>query len=149
MIDNLNITKCGKVQNKITGNWLKGEINNSGYKRVYVFKKRFFIHRLVAERYIPNPENLPQVNHIDGDKLNNSVENLEWVSESGNQQHRYYVLKKDLGSKNANSKLNEEDIKTIRKCNENGESGRSLSRRYKVSQTLIRNILSRKAWKHI
>lgn len=149
MIDNLNITKCGKIQNKITGNWLKGEINNSGYMRVYVFKKRFFIHRLVAEQYIPNPLNLPQVNHKDGDKLNNNVENLEWVSGSGNQQHRYYVLKKDLGSKNSNAKLTEDDVKTIRICNENGESGRSLSRRYNISQTLVRNILSRKAWKHI
>lgn len=46
--------------------------------------KRFCIHRLVASAYIPNPDNLPEVNHKDENKLNNNVNNLEWVSKSGN-----------------------------------------------------------------
>ena len=47
------------------------------------------IHRLIALAFIPNPENLPQINHIDGNKLNNAIENLEWIDNSGNQLHAY------------------------------------------------------------
>lgn len=57
--------------------------------------KRFTIHRLVAVAFISNPNNLPQINHIDGDKLNNNFANLEWCSASDNQKHAYKIkLKK-------------------------------------------------------
>lgn len=67
--------------------------NNSGYLRVALSnngKIRYdSIHRLVAEAFISNPKKLPEVNHIDGNKLNNSVENLEWVTKGENQIHAY------------------------------------------------------------
>ncbi len=140
------MTRDGQVQNIETGNWLKGEVNNSGYRRVMFKKKRYFVHRLVAETYIPNPDKLPQVNHKDGNKLNNHVNNLEWCDGCENQQHRYYVLEKDLGSKNSNSKLTEEDVKLIR---ERPFSGREMARMFGVSQTLVRRVLNNECWKHV
>lgn len=70
---------------------IKTPLNSKGYKRIYMSEngkvKSIFVHRLVASLFIPNPDNLPQVNHIDGNKLNNNVENLEWCNNSQNQLH--------------------------------------------------------------
>jgi len=62
------------------------------YVTINLQRKRFYIHRLVALAFIPNPNNLPQVNHIDGNKANNAVYNLEWVTRSENGLHAYKVL---------------------------------------------------------
>lgn len=69
--------------------FLRGSKNQKGYVQVELLGKPFMIHRLVAIAFIPNPENKPQVNHLDGDKENNCVENLEWCTNSENQIHAY------------------------------------------------------------
>lgn len=70
---------------------MKTSISRTGYERVHLFKQgkdlTRYVHRLVAEAFISNPDNLPQVNHKDGNKLNNCVDNLEWVTASQNQCH--------------------------------------------------------------
>ena len=67
----------------------------NGYKRVCLCKdgkeKRIKVHRLVAQAFIPNPDNKPIINHKDGNKLNNSVDNLEWISRSDNVKHAYQI----------------------------------------------------------
>ena len=73
-----------------------------GYSQVglqkYGTRKHKKIHRLVAEAFIPNPENKKEVNHKDGNKANNCVDNLEWVTTSENQLHSYYELKNNIKS---------------------------------------------------
>ena len=72
---------------------LNPEETKKGYLRVDLYdengkRKHFKVHRLVAEAFIPNPDGKPQVNHKDGNKHNNSVTNLEWVTDSENKDHR-------------------------------------------------------------
>ena len=92
-IDDYTITNKGEVINNHTGKMLKPQANNKGYLRVGIGNKLKFVHRLVAEKYIPNPNNCSQVNHKDGNKFNNNVSNLEWVS---NQQNRDHAIKNGL-----------------------------------------------------
>lgn len=72
---------------------LKQYLGSDGYMRIGLTvnnkEKYFFVHRLVATAFIPNLENKPQVNHIDGNKLNNSVSNLEWVTAQENIDHAW------------------------------------------------------------
>ena len=97
MMVDYDVTESGIVVNAKTGKVLHQYKSTHGYLRVALCEngkqKRVFVHRLVAMKYIPNPHNLPQVNHKNGVKTDNRVENLEWCTASENQQHRRYVLK--------------------------------------------------------
>lgn len=82
----------------------KQSISKNGYARVNLSKNgvntKYLVHRLVAKTFIDNPFNKPQVNHKDGNKLNNSIENLEWVTQSENIIHAIKKLNKKIGFKN-------------------------------------------------
>lgn len=78
------------------GKLLKTETTLEGYQRIVLMKeaikKRYMCHRLVAQEFVPNPDNKPYVNHINGNKADNRAENLEWVTQSENELHSYRVL---------------------------------------------------------
>ena len=81
----------GRVWNKGKNHWQSQTQNPNGYMKVQLqlngVKEQLLVHRLVALHFLPNPYGHPQVNHINGDKTNNTVENLEWVSQEENIQH--------------------------------------------------------------
>ena len=84
------ITSCGKVWSYKYKKFLKPNANRDGYLYVNLYKdgkmKHYKIHRLVAEAYLPNPENLPQVDHIDGNKTHNYLNNLQWITHRDNSR---------------------------------------------------------------
>lgn len=81
-----SVNSCGDVRNDKTGRILKPHLGTSGYLQVMIGRKTspLYVHRLVASAFLPNPQNLPQVDHINGNKTDNRVENLRWVSVSEN-----------------------------------------------------------------
>lgn len=139
------ITEDGQIINGKTNKILKPQPNNKGYLRVTLCGKKYFIHRLVAEKYIPNPENKEQVNHKDGNKNNNSVLNLEWVTDKENKAH---AIKEHLYLKGDNcswSKLTLQQVSKIRK--NKFYSNKELAFLYKVSVSTINDILAYRTWK--
>lgn len=97
IVDNISttyyITENGKCYNSKTNKYLVGQVNDkNGYRSFYLTlpsgrKKRMYAHRLVALAFLDNPKNKKEVNHKDGNKLNNCIDNLEWVTSSENKQH--------------------------------------------------------------
>lgn len=90
------IDEDGNIKSLLTGKMLKLTVFKNGYKCVSLRRnmktEKHYVHRLVAQTFIPNPESKRTVNHIDGDTLNNNVSNLEWATDGENNKHSYDYL---------------------------------------------------------
>ncbi|HFI0463831.1 TPA: NUMOD4 domain-containing protein [Streptococcus suis] len=145
--------KTGKV-NFLRGKPLKNHIGDDGYYKVVLTKNNkphyFRVCRLVAKAFIDNPENKPQVNHIDGNKINDHVSNLEWVTVQENITHSIKTGLKPVGEDCVNVKLKEKDVIEIRRLYANGEKNQvELAAMYNVTQGNIGFVVRRKIWKHV
>lgn len=136
--------------NKHNNRYLKPQLNRKGYLRVMIGKKRYFVHRLVAQTYIPNPENKLQVNHKDGNKYNNDVDNLEWVTNLENKEH---AIKNNLyvyGDKCSYAKLNSKEVlKILKLLEENKYNLTEIAKIFNVHRATISDIKFNKTWKQL
>ena len=146
-VDDYEITYGGQIINKHNGHVLKGQPNSKGYLRVCIGKKFMFIHRLVAEKWVPNPNNKEQVNHKDGNKLNNSADNLEWVDNNINRKHAVDNFLHLQGEDCPYSKLNWEAVEYIR-ANPDNLLQRELAEKFGVARTTIGDVVNYRTWKN-
>jgi NUMOD4 motif/HNH endonuclease len=127
--------------------------NRAGYPRLCLCKegqkKYFYVHRLVATAFIPNPENKPQVNHINGIKANNNVENLEWLTARDNQIHAYKtgLNISPRSVDRCNAKLSPATIHRAKTLREIGYVYKKIAELVGVSYTTIHLALNGKTWK--
>lgn len=142
------VSNKGRVKNR-KGRILKGGFNTKGYPHVCVkidgSQFTYKIHRLVATAFLPNPNNLPQVNHIDGNKTNNDVNNLEWCDNSYNHKHKCeHGLNVSLkGEQHGNSKLTEEAVKDIYTST---GSRKEVAQKYEISIATVSAIRNKRLW---
>lgn len=110
--------------------------------------KRIGVHRLLAITFIPNPQNLPVINHKNGVKSDNRLENLEWCSVSHNTAHAYAMGLSASGEKHLRSKITNADVAEIRRLYAEGSKQRDLAKQFGVVHGAISNIISGRTWKH-
>ena len=141
--------ECYKVSSEgrisHNGRILSGSIHKDGYIFVNIRGKQYAKHRVIAEAFIPNPERKPFVNHIDGNKQNNKVENLEWCTQSENIKHAYCNDLQPKGLSTYTGKFTAEQREEIKEQWDSGQyNQRELGRIYGVSHTCISNIINDK-----
>jgi hypothetical protein len=149
---NYEVSNEGDVRNIRSGLQLKPMMNpRSGYLQVILRnpdkpkRETLKIHRLVAIAFLPNPLDLPAVNHIgaDGNKKLNTVENLEWVTHAENHLHRARILRKCAFENHGMSKLTPEQVQQLRS---DARSSRAIAHDYPVNARQIRRIRSKENW---
>lgn len=142
----LNYRRTGKKQ------LLKLRKCNSGYYNFSVREKNekkqknLWVHRLVAEAFIPNPYNKREVNHINGNKLDNRIENLEWVSSSENRKHAYMIglFKDRKGENSPNCKIKKDKRDIVFEMRSQGYLQREIAEYTKIGRSTVSKILSNK-----
>lgn len=156
------ISDKGEVRNTNTGLTLKNQHTRDGYCALKIsnpdirFAKTMRVHRLVAMMYLPNPNNWPEVNHKDGNKDNNRVDNLEWCTSSYNQKHAYAtglkhcVIKHGCGEDCYGSKYTEKQIREVCVLLQEGKlTYRQIAERTGVSRRNVVTIRCKQSWHHI
>ena len=147
-----SVDRCGNVKRISDGKFLKVYFNTNGYASVYIpeLKNIKHVHRIIAEAFIPNPENKPQVNHINGNKLCNWVGNLEWVTAKENAVHAWATgLTNNSGENQGSSKYTNKQIELVCTLLESGKSYKYISEKTGVSVGTISDIRASGGWKSI
>jgi hypothetical protein len=135
----------------VTGGHRRPQKHPQGYLFITLrVRDRMLIHRAVASAFIPNPDNKEFVNHKNGIKTDNRVENLEWATRQENETHAYSTgLKNSTGSHNTMAKLNEGKVGAIRHFLEAGLSNKEIAQMYQVHPVTIGRIRNNRIWRHV
>lgn len=143
------VSNTGKIRNKSNKHEYLLHKGGIGYLQICTsidgVRKNIKAHKAVAETFIENPFNKPFVNHIDGNKLNNNVSNLEWVTRQENtihaKEHGLLEGQRQFGIKNPRCKLTDEQVMQIRELYQHGSSIRYLAKTFNVSERHIHDIV--------
>lgn len=144
---------CGDRPGVTKGKILKPFRNKRGYLEVNLYKNSKstakIIHRLAAKAFISNDFNKPQVNHIDGNKLNNKISNLEWMSNSENQLHAYSLglQPSRAGENNIKAKITNKNVTELKVLYNSGKTIIDISKMMNINVSIIRNIIYGRTWK--
>lgn len=156
--ENYEISNLGNIRHATTKKTKTPQRDKDGYLFFMLYKNNkgsnAKLHRLIALTFISNPENKPLVNHKDGNKENNNIDNLEWATSAENNKHAWEnKLNQGYDKKGENhpsSKLTEKDVLTIRRMySDGGYTYQKLADAYGVDKSMIGLIIKRKSWKHI
>lgn len=145
----------GIITRKVKGIILKDSESPDGYKYVTLCRggvlKKISVHRLIALVFLPNPHNKPCINHIDNNRANNNLKNLEWCTPQENSNHakKQGRIFSPKGDEHFKSKIKESEIPNIRKMINDGIKVTQIAKIYKVNQPIISNIKSGKTYKHV
>lgn len=153
MYKNYIITKEGSIISKYTGHQLYVHTNKKGYQfvRLYVdgLSKTYLVHRLVATLHIPNPNKYSQINHLDGNKSNNAIWNLEWCTGQQNVKHSVITGLVKRGDDRPNSKLTDEQVLAMRAQRNAGATYYELGRLFNIAYQTAHKVCSRMTYTHI
>ena len=140
--------------------WLTLTVGNrgKGYHRIALVnaegkRKMWLVHRLVAITYIPNPDSLPFINHINGVTTDNRVENLEWCDAKGNVVHAYkngwIKMPNQSGAANSQAKLTVDDVRAVRNMAADGIGDTEISRLTGFNRSTVRDVTKHRRWKDV
>ena len=149
--ENYEASTDGHIRNSKTKHVLHEFKSKDGYLRTQFGGKTRLVHRVIAQTFIENPRQLPEVNHIDGCKTNNTVSNLEYCSRSDNLRHAYISdLRNAKRTNNSRCKLSEDDVAYIKNNYSRGDKvygAKALSKRFRVACQTICAVVSGQNWK--
>lgn len=147
-----NLGRWGKFK---CGGLLKLSLSNCGYYKVSLHgnkkQKTFYVHRLVLENFIDGCFNKGECNHKNGIKTDNRLENLEWVTTSGNllHAHKTGLANGPRGEKHGQAKLSIGDVLAIKKLYRLGNLQRDIANSFSVTRECISGIITGRNWKHL
>ena len=140
------------------GRFLSNKPHHQGYCRVHIrdknnIRKGMLVHRLVAMTYIPNPDALPFINHLNGDTQDNRVDNLEWCDNKRNTKHAYdngwIKTPYQQGEANSQAKLTVDDARRIKELSAAGMGDTAISRETGISRSAVKDVTKGRTWRHI
>lgn len=155
--DTYEVSNQGRIKNIVTGKIRKLSLNKQGYLHCVISRGRkrkiaIKVHRAVAENFVTGKEDGLVINHIDGNKLNNNKDNLEWVTISENVLHAYRIglSLKVKGFENKSTKVTKEIVDNIRRDYKTGKYyQKDLAIKYGVSRTAINDIVNMKRFANV
>lgn len=151
------VKRIGKAPGTVPGYILSTPLNSDGYPICCLHnngRKTTRVHRIVARAFLGTPPtNKPEVNHLDGNKSNNRIENLEYTSRSENLKHVFRCLGREpvriCGEKSGKNAITEEDVREIRKLAGQKIPYSKIEKLYPIGKAQIRRIVILEKWKHV